>query len=142
MISNRSKTLSTAGLALAAVLALGSSSCQLFRGSESEHALDVKADTRATTAPTQRARSTEALGEPEYFEGDVAPAVPAALPESRPKAPSSAHVWIAGQHTRQDGKWVWVPGHYAVPPSADQVWVPGHWVSHLHGYAWIPGAWR
>ena len=139
MISNRSKTHSAVGLALAAVLALGSSSCQLFRGSESEQTLDVKANTHSTP---QRARSAQSFGEPEYFEGDVAPAMPAALPESRPKAPSSAHVWIAGQHTRQDGKWVWVAGHYAVPPSVDQVWVPGHWVSHLHGYAWIPGAWR
>lgn len=137
MISNRSKILSNAGLALAAVLALVSSSCQLFHHSDG-HAPAVKAD----GTHSQRSHSGEFSAEPEYVEGDVAPAVPAALPEARPKTPSSAHVWIAGQHTRKGGKWVWMPGHHAVPPRADQVWVPGHWVAHLHGYAWIPGAWR
>ncbi len=142
MISNRSKILSNAGLALAAVLALVSSSCLHTQGSSSQHSLSVKADVDPDFAHAQ-AESRRAHGaEPEYFEGDVAPAVPAALPEARPKAPSSSHVWIAGQHTRHDNKWVWVAGHFAVPPSSDQVWVPGHWVAHLHGYAWIPGAWR
>ena len=139
MISNRSRILSNAGLALAAALAFVSSSC-LFQRSRGEHSLAVK-DGESDFAYAE-SESRGFTSEPEYFEGDVAPAVPAALPEERPRAPSSGHVWIAGQHTRRDGKWVWVSGRYAVPPSADQVWVPGHWVAHLHGYAWIPGAWR
>jgi hypothetical protein len=97
-------------------------------------------DPAHSKAESRRSRSSPS--EPEYVEGDAAPAIPAALPEERPKAPSMAHVWIAGQHTRKKNQWVWVPGHYDVPPSPEQVWVPGHWVSHLHGFAWIPGAWR
>jgi len=141
MISNRSKILSNAGLA--AVIALLASSCQLFQGSHGEHSLAVKAeggDLAHSKADSRGSHSSAT--EPEYVEGDVAPAIPAALPEERPKAPSSAHVWIAGQHTRKKNQWVWVSGHYDVPPSPEQVWVPGHWVSHLHGFAWIPGAWR
>lgn len=138
MISNRTKIFSNAGLALAAALALVSSSCLHTQGAQDSMDLKVDPDFAHAQAESRRTNGSE----PEYFEGDVAPAVPAALPEARPKAPSSSHVWIAGQHTRRDGKWVWVAGHYEVPPSADQVWVPGHWVAHLHGYAWIPGAWR
>ncbi|MEQ1894799.1 MAG: hypothetical protein ABL998_19825, partial [Planctomycetota bacterium] len=67
--------------------------------------------------------------EPEYFEGASAPEAPASVAEERPSAPSSAHVWVAGQHTRQSGQWAWTAGHYALPPSADLVWVPGHWVA-------------
>jgi len=136
MISIRSKIHPKAGLALAAAIVLVSSSCQLFQGSHDGHALAV------TDGSADVGHSRSSASEPEYVEGDAAPQIPAALPEERPKAPSSAHVWIAGQHTRKKDKWVWVPGHYAVPPSPEQVWVPGHWVSHLHGHAWIPGAWR
>jgi len=103
----------------------------------------VKADVSADVGHSADSKSSfSSATEPEYVEGDVAPEIPAALPEERPKAPSASHVWIAGQHNRKKGKWVWVPGHYAVPPSPEQVWVPGHWVDHLHGHAWIPGAWR
>jgi hypothetical protein len=137
MISIRSKIRPSAGLALAAAIVLVSASCQLFRGSSDELAPAVKADGSANAG-----RSSFPGGDPEYVEGDVAPEIPAALPEERPKAPSASHVWIAGQHARKKGKWIWVPGHYAVPPSPEQVWVPGHWVDHLHGHAWIPGAWR
>lgn len=121
MISNRSKILANTKLALAAILALVSASCLHTQGAHNQHSLSVKAqaDPDFTHAQAQSRRAHSA--EPEYLEGDVAPAVPAALPEARPKAPSSAHVWIAGQHTRSKGQWMWVGGHYEVPPSADQV---------------------
>lgn len=142
MISKRSKSISVAGLALVG-LALASSSCLHSERSRHRHALAVKAEAEADLAQA-RAESlrSQQANEPEYVESETAPAIPAALPEQRPGAPSSAHVWIAGQHTRRGGQWVWVSGHYAMPPRSDVVWVPGHWVDHLHGYAWIPGAWR
>lgn len=127
-------------LALAAVLAL-TSSCLHSQRVRHRHALAVKAEAEADLAHAQ-ADALRASDEPEYFEGEAAPEVPAALPEERPAAPSSAHVWIGGHHTRRGGQWVWVKGHHALPPRADVVWVPGHWVSHLHGYVWIGGAWR
>ena len=137
MISNRS--LSTSGLALAAILTLVSSSCLNTNSSEQRHTLAVKAESDMTQRSEARRSTPRQL---EYFEGAEAPAIPAAQAEQRPSAPSPAHVWIAGHHTRENGNWVWVGGHYAMPPRTDVVWVSGHWVDHLHGYAWIPGAWR
>jgi hypothetical protein len=138
MISHRSKSVSTSGLALVVALALAASSC-LSGEHASHHSLDVKAETEGSHV-------THATGsqhhEPEYFEGAVAPEMPAARHESRTKAPSTDHVWVAGHHTRRDGEWVWVSGRWTVPPSEGAVWVPGHWVGHLHGYLWIAGAWR
>lgn len=141
MISNRSKSFSARGLALAAVLTLVSSSCLHSQRARHSHALAVKAEAETDLAHA-RAEALRSPSEPEYFEGSEPPSVPSALPEQRPSAPSPAHVWIAGHHTRRAGQWAWVSGHYAMPPRADVVWVSGHWVSHLHGYAWIPGAWR
>ncbi len=142
MFTNRSTMFRSAGLALAAVLALSTSSCLHTQRVRHQHALAVKAEAEAdlTHAQAEALRSSD--HEPEYFEGEEAPSAPPALVESRPSAPSSAHVWIAGQHTRRGGQWVWNGGHYALPPRADVVWVPGHWVAHLHGFAWISGAWR
>lgn len=142
MFSNRSTMFRSAGLALAAVLVVSASSCLHTQRAHHRRALAVKAEAEADLAHAQAESLRSSLQEPEYFEGDVAPVAPQALAESRPSAPSSAHVWVAGQHTRRSGQWVWVGGHYALPPSADVVWVPGHWVAHLHGYAWISGAWR
>jgi YXWGXW repeat-containing protein len=142
MILNRSMSVHVASLALAA-LALTSTSCLHTQRTRHQRALAVKAEAEADLAHAQAdAVRSQQLSEPEYVEAEEAPAVPAALPEQRPSAPSPGHVWVAGQHTRRGGQWVWVSGHYALPPRSDVVWVPGHWVPHLHGYAWIAGAWR
>ncbi len=142
MLSHRSVSSSRGGLALAALLVLSTSSCLHFQRAQHRRALAVKAEAEADLAHAQADALRSSGREPEYFEGEVAPAVPAALAETRPSAPSPSHVWIAGQHTRRAGQWAWVGGHYALPPRADVVWVPGHWVGHLHGYVWIAGAWR
>lgn len=134
MISYRS-----AWLALAAVSVL--SSCFASRGGE-HHTPAVKDESSHSYSSSHATRRQAPLAEPEYFEGTTPPEAPALVTEERPSAPSTAHVWVAGQHTRQDGAWVWSSGHYALPPRADLVWVPGHWVAHLRGYVWIDGAWR
>jgi len=138
MTSKRSELFTGTGLALFASLALVTSSCMQTR---SAHTLSVKAGGDDGAFATPHALQAP-VGENEYFEGELPPETPAALPEERPQAPSPEHVWLAGHHTRMGGEWVWVNGRYALPPSDDVVWVPGHWVAHLHGYAWIPGAWR
>lgn len=123
-------------LASAAVLVL-TTSC-LSSGSTGSRTSAVQ-DSSSHTSSSSSSRS---FAEPEYFEGSTPPATPALVAEVRPSAPSPAHVWVAGEHTRQDGQWVWSSGQYVLPPSADVVWVPGHWVAHLRGYVWISGAWR
>jgi WXXGXW repeat (2 copies) len=37
--------------------------------------------------------------------------------------------------------YVWVPGHWTVPPK-DYVWVPGHWETQANGTVWVDGQWR
>jgi len=124
-------------LALAAVLVFTQSSC-LSSGSSGQHTAAV----RDSSSHTFSSSSAGSFSGPEYFEGSTPPSTPTLVLEQRPSAPSTAHVWVAGEHTRQDGQWVWSAGHYVLPPSADVVWVPGHWVQHLRGYVWIGGAWR
>ena len=141
MISQRSKSFSATGLGLVLALVLTSSSC-LGHRSGHHRTVAVKAEADADRAHAQADAVRAQTFEPEYFEGDVAPEVPAALSEVRSSQPSPTHVWVAGHHTRRDGQWAWVRGRWVVPPSGGAVWVPGHWVSHLHGFMWINGAWR
>ncbi len=124
-------------LACAAVLVLTQSSC-LSSGSSGSRTAAVQ----DSSSPSFTSSSASSFAEPEYFEGATPPTSPALVAEVRPSAPSAAHVWVAGEHARQDGQWVWSAGQYVLPPSADVVWVPGHWVQHLRGYVWISGAWR
>ena len=129
-------------LALAATLVLFDTSCLHTQRVRHQHALAVKAEAEADLAHAQADAVRHSVEENEYVEATTPPEIPQPLQEARPTAPSSSHVWIAGHHTRRDGAWVWVPGHYALPPRNDVVWVPGHWVNHRNGYVWIGGAWR
>lgn len=128
--------LSVSRLALASAIVLFSSCASTHR---QESGAAVRAGGSFSHSPSVGQPGFET---PDYVEADVPPSAPAAQPEVRPAAPSVAHVWVEGAHTRADGQWQWVGGHWALPPRDDVVWVPGHWVPHLHGYAWIPGAWR
>ena len=130
MISKKSVT------GLASLLVLGLASCL------SSHDADSRTVAVRAEGNTELPRTRVQRVEPEYVEAQMPPEMPAALPEERTGAPSKSHVWIAGEHTRRAGQWVWVGGHWSVPPRNDVVWVPGHWVPHLNGYAWIAGAWR
>jgi hypothetical protein len=124
--------------AFAAALVLLSSAC-FSSGSERARTSEVKAETELSRS--DRARAV-ALSEPEYVEAQMPPPTPMTVVEERPRAPSVAHVWVAGHHTRRDGLWMWVQGRHELPPRAGLVWVPGHWVSHMYGFVWIDGGWR
>ena len=56
--------------------------------------------------------------------------------------PSPRYAWISG-YQRWDGvRYVWVPGHYVIPPRPTVVWVPGHWVQRGPGWVFVGGYWR
>ena len=107
----------------------------------SNDARDVRTSELGSEAALTPAHG-RALSAPEYVKGVTPPPTPMAVAEVRPSAPSAAHVWVPGHHTRRYGQWVWVKGRYDVPPEAGLVWVPGHWVDHGSGYVWIEGGWR
>lgn len=68
---------------------------------------------------------------------------PAPIVEARVLAPGPHYIWIAGFHQWNGHAYVWVPGHWVVPPAHRQAWVPGHWVHHPHhGWYWVEGHWR
>ena len=56
-------------------------------------------------------------------------------------APSAQHVWIQG-YWAWNGRWVWHPGYWVIPPRPYAKWVPGHWRRHPGGWSWVPGNWR
>jgi len=56
-------------------------------------------------------------------------------------APGPGYVWVDGEWT-WNGDWVWVTGHWIVPPYPYAVWVRGGWVRGPHGYRRVPGHWR
>lgn len=71
----------------------------------------------------------------------VVQAPPAPQPEAIPPAPAAGYVWVPGYWT-WNGQWIWMSGHWAVPPHGHMRWEPGHWHKHMRGYRWEPGRWR
>lgn len=58
-------------------------------------------------------------------------------------APSPRHVWTAGYYKGANGRYVWVPGRWIVPPRPGVVWVPPRWVARpAGGYVFVAGHWR
>ena len=57
-------------------------------------------------------------------------------------APSPRHVWIDEEWEPRGGSYVFVGGHWALPPHPGVMWVPGHWVQRPRGWVWKPGHWR
>jgi len=72
----------------------------------------------------------------------IGPPVP--VVEVAAVAPGPGYVWVPGYHRWDGGAYVWVGGHWAVPPHHYyHAWVPGHWVRHSrHGWYWREGHWR
>ena len=70
-------------------------------------------------------------------------APPAPVVETRVVAPGPGYVWVGGFHRWDGAAYVWVPGHWVMPPRPHAAWVPGHWVHHKHhGWYWKDGHWR
>jgi hypothetical protein len=51
--------------------------------------------------------------------------------------PGPRYVWVPG-YQRWNGKsYLWVRGHYVIPPRAGAVWVPAHYVHRPGGYIFV-----
>jgi len=60
----------------------------------------------------------------------------------RVEAPSPRHVWIGEEWEPRGGTYVFVGGHWAMPPYPRAVWIGGHWDRRPRGEVWVPGHWR
>ncbi len=56
-------------------------------------------------------------------------------------SPGPAYVWAPGEWV-WNGSWVWVSGHWIVPPHPHTVWVAGYWRHDPYGWHRVPGHWR
>ena len=67
---------------------------------------------------------------------------PAPVREYAPPPPGPGYVWMAGYHRWEGARYVWVPGHYILPPGRYHRWIPGHWRQTRRGWVWVEGHWR
>ena len=79
---------------------------------------------------------------PSFAEVIIQIAPPVAIVETPPPAPSRRHVWVVGYHRWDGHGYVWVPGHWAVPPHPHMVWVPHHWKQRHGQWVLVEGHWR
>jgi outer membrane lipoprotein SlyB len=61
--------------------------------------------------------------------------------ETMTPAPSPDYVWVGGEWI-WNGRWVWVVGHWDLPPYGGAVWVRGAWVRGPYGWGRTPGHWH
>lgn len=73
----------------------------------------------------------------------IRPVRPRTVIITRPRQPSRAHVWVAEGWRVTNGRYVYRPGYWAVPPRGRHVWVAGHWMeTRRRGQIWVRGHWR
>ena len=61
---------------------------------------------------------------------------------SRTEQPSPKHVWIDEEWQAKGNQYVFVGGHWYVPPHPGYHWVFGHWKHHPNGWEWVSGYWQ
>jgi len=72
----------------------------------------------------------------------VETAPPSSQPEVVMTAPGPDYAWVDGEWEWNGVAWIWVGGHWVLPPYPHAVWVSGHWYRGSHGWYHSPGHWR
>ena len=57
-------------------------------------------------------------------------------------SPGPDYVWVPGCWEWNGWRWVWIRGHWAVPPYRGAVWVGGYWHHRGRDRFWVGGRWR
>lgn len=69
------------------------------------------------------------------------PPPPAPVDTTVVVTPGPDYVWIGGEWI-WNGQWVWVAGHWGLPPYPHAVWVRGYWHRGTYGWRRTPGHWH
>ena len=60
-----------------------------------------------------------------------------------PVSPGPRYVWVGGYYRYRGNSYVWMPGHYVIPPRPYAVWVPGRWERPPRPHAvWVAHTWK
>lgn len=99
----------------------------------SENVINFMINTPTTIGGTTEVSSTETVVSQ--------PPPPAPAENVTVVAPGPDYVWIGGEWI-WNGRWVWVAGHWGLPPYPHAVWIRGGWVRGPYGWHREPGHWR
>lgn len=77
--------------------------------------------------------------EPEQTSKEAPPSQP--MDDDRGEQPDSSHAWVYGYWWWSNGKYVWVPGYWAVPPETGYVYVSGYWNYGGSTWVYVRGGW-
>ena len=99
----------------------------------SEKVIDFMINTPTTIGGTTEAPPTETVVSQ--------PPPPAPTENVTVVAPGPNYVWIDGEWI-WNGRWIWVAGHWGLPPYPHAVWVRGYWIHGPYGWHREPGYWR
>ena len=71
---------------------------------------------------------------------EVATPPPPPRAETKPTAPGTNYVWVAGHYMPVAKVWRWVRGEWAVPATSISVWIPARYDEQEKN--WRPGYWQ
>jgi len=99
---------------------------------------------RETPMPPMHFRVVEKGGPPP--EGRVvlvdAPPPPLMHEDIPPHPPGPRHVWLEGHWRYYAGHYVWVGGHFELPPRTHARFVPPHWDQQGAAHLFVEGYWQ
>jgi len=70
------------------------------------------------------------------------PPPPAAQADYMSPQPTPSAVWVAGYYNFDGYSYLWVPGHWEIPPPDVSVFVRPHWVYRGGQYVFVRAYWR
>ena len=60
----------------------------------------------------------------------------------RARRPGPHHVWLHGNWRYRNGRYLWIAGHWVVPPRPHVRFVPPHWDERGGSYVFFEGYWQ
>jgi hypothetical protein len=72
------------------------------------------------------------------------PLPPPPQPDVVVAQPAPQAIWVTGYwaYTGEGRRYVWIPGHWEMPPPQYHTYVAPHWASTTNGYVYVQGYWR